>query len=355
MKWWLVIAAVVALVLALAGVACNAQSSGPQGEIVLRAVGPVAPQDMQRAVQLLRNRLDFVRAKPASVQQLTGNRIIIKLPRRFLRQADVLTHFAQLGLYDLEADVTGPSTDSFGYVVAESSLFHLLKQVQSDAKRGTPTAFYLFDAQNRLKRGPADTRRSLLSSPKLKGKVQKGWTVLAVPQHMTVVSCAQSAGCIGASQGNAPNVYYLFKNVPGRIPELTGKELKNGSISAQVGTQPGEGNAFVTVGFNRDGNAKFREITALEAARGQAAADAAGQGGSSDQATVSQFAQHFAIVLDGKLQSTPYIDYKQNPNGVDPSTNGAEISNIRTVSEAKDIALELVAGAALQVHFVRVR
>ena len=55
-------------------------------------------------------------------------------------------------------------------------------------------------------------------------------------------------------------------------------------------------------------------------------------------------------MLDGELQSTPYIDYKQNPDGIDPTGTGAEISNISSIGEAKDLALVLQTGA-LPVKF----
>jgi SecD/SecF fusion protein len=168
-----------------------------------------------------------------------------------------------------------------------------------------------------------------------------------------VVSCAQAtASCQGVqqSQANAPTVYYLMKFFPGRIPEATGNDLKLSAISAQVGTTPSEGRAFVQLGFNSKGNKKFQEITQAEAIRGQNAANAAGQGSSNDLNVVTQYAQHFAIVLDGEIQSTPYIDYKQNPNGIDPSTGGAEISSINSIGEAKNLALVLQTGA-LPVEF----
>ena len=107
------------------------------------------------------------------------------------------------------------------------------------------------------------------------------------------------------------------------------------------------------LGFNSAGNKAFKAITGDEASRGQQAADAAGQGGTSDLNTVTRFAQHFAIVLDGELKSTPYIDYKQNPSGIDPTSTGAEISNIASFGEAKDLALVLQTGA-LPVNFEQI-
>src|SRR5439155_1226863 len=98
------------------------------------------------------------------------------------------------------------------------------------------------------------------------------------------------------SQANAPTYYYLMRFFRGRIPEATGNDLKLSAISAQVGTTPSEGTAFVQLGFNSKGNKKFQEITQAEAFRGQSAATAAGQGSSNDLNVVTQYAQHFAIV-----------------------------------------------------------
>ena len=166
---------------------------------------------------------------------------------------------------------------------------------------------------------------------------------------MTVITCETATGCIGAPQTvTSPTVYYLFRFDPPRVPEATGKDLKLSGIQADISTQ-GQGNV-VRLDFTGEGRSKFHDITRAEAQRGQIAANAAGQTGS-DLNTVLQFAQHFAIVLDGDLKSTPYIDYKQNPDGIDPvGGGGAEISNIGSFGEAKDLALVLQTGA-LPVDF----
>jgi SecD/SecF fusion protein len=352
------------IVLALVGVAALAIPSSPvhkkvtlgldlQGglEVVLKAIPPknasVTNDGMNTAISIMRNRVDALGVSEPEIRKQGKDQIVIELAGVHdpAKAARIIGTTAQLQFYDFESDLTGPSTDGNGNAVANPSLYDLLKQVQDQAKTGSPSAYYLFDAKHRVNGASADSRQHLFDAhPKLNGKLPKGWSILAVPEHMTVVSCDTANGCIGAP-ANAKTVYYLFKFQPGRIPEVTGKELKSGSISAQIGTQAGEGNAFVTLGFNHAGNTEFQKITASEAANGQAAADAAGQGGASDLATVTRFARHFAIVLDGKLQSTPYIDYKQNPNGIDPSINGAEISNINTIGEAKDLALVLKSGA----------
>ena len=52
-------------------------------------------------------------------------------------------------------------------------------------------------------------------------------------------------------------------------------------------------------------------------------------------------AQHFAVVLDNQLITVPYIDYKQNPDGIDASINGSEITGSFTITTAQNLANEL--------------
>ncbi len=365
------------LALALAGVALLAIPGSPghrklrlgldlQGglEVVLKAVPPKGHQltssDMDRSVNIMRDRINKLGVSETDARKQGKNQIVIELPgvKDPAQAAKIIGTTAQLQFYDLENDVTGPSNQG-GQVTATPSLYKLLNQVQQDVKPGTsPTGYYLFDAKKRLKKGPEDSRDKLLNGPVLKGKLPKGWSVLAVPEHRTVISCTASPtnGCPG-SQSPTGTYWYLFKYNPlsktHPIPEANGGDLKLSAISAQVGTQPSEGSAFVQLGFKSEGNKKFHDITRTEAQRGQGLATLAGEGGSSDINTVTKYAQHFAIVLDGELKSTPYIDYKQNPDGIDPSAGGAEISNINSIGEAKNLALVLQTGA-LPVKFQQI-
>ncbi len=364
------------LALALAGVAVIGVPGSPahkkvtlgldlQGglEVVLKAVPPknhkLTSEDMDRSVSIMRNRIDKLGVSEPEIRKQGKDQIVIELAGVHdpAKAASVIGTTAQLQFYDLENDVVTPSTDGQGNVIADTSLFHLLNTVKKDAEKGTPTAFYLFDAKKKLKRGPEDTREKLLDTSRLKGKVPKGWTVLGVPEHTTVVNCPRENGCPGVQQGqqSASTYYYLLKFYPDRaenpIPEAKGDDLKLSAIRPDISTT-GQGNE-VLLGFKSEGNKKFHEITRAEAARGQQLADAAGEGGSSDLNTVIRYAQHFAIVLDGELKSTPYIDYKQNPDGIDPSGSGASISNINSYSEAKNLALVLQTGA-LPVNFEQI-
>ncbi len=94
--------------------------------------------------------------------------------------------------------------------------------------------------------------------------------------------------------------------------------------------------------FTKEGGKKFAEITRREAQRGKLLSNTIGQG--------QQIDQHFAIVLDREIKSWPSIDWKQYPGGISGS-NGAQITGIGDINEAKNLALVLQTGA-LPVEFV---
>jgi len=331
-------------------------------EVVLKAVPPKGKTCdsacMDRSISIMRSRIDKLGVSEPEIRKQGSDQIVIQLAgvHDVNKAAQIIGKTAQLQFYDLENDVVGPSTDGNGNVVATGSLYELLNKVKPDAKKGTPTAYYLFNAKKQVAAGPEDSIKTLLDTPRLNHKVPKGYRVLAVPEKMTVISCdATTQQCPGVQQGQlAPTFYYLFRYDPENavkpVPEATGKDLQLSAIRADISTQ-GQGNV-VQLGFTGEGAKKFHDITREEAQRGAAKATAAGQTGS-DLNTVVQFAQHFAIVLDGQLKSTPYIDYKQNPDGIDPTGTGAEISNINSFGEAKDLALVLQTGA-LPVNFQQI-
>jgi SecD/SecF fusion protein len=361
---------------ALAGVALLAIPGSPahkkvtlgldlQGglEVVLKAVPPPGKTCdaacMDRSVSIMRSRIDKLGVSEPEIRKQGNNQIVIQLAgvHDVNKAAQIIGTTAQLQFFDFEEDLAAQSTDGAGHPVANGSLYDLLTKVKADTKNGG-SQYYLFNKKKQPVAGPEATRERLLaatlpSGRQLKGEVPKGFSVLAVPPKRLVVSCdVQDTGCLGLQQADAgaATVYYLFKydpTNPAGPPEAKGDDLKLSDIAADISTQ-GQGNV-VRLGFTSKGADKFHDITRKEAQRGASLAAAAGQTGS-DPGTVQQFAQHFAIVLDGELRSTPYIDYKQNPDGIDPRGTGAEISNINSIGEAKDLALVLQTGA-LPVQF----
>jgi hypothetical protein len=117
--------------------------------------------------------------------------------------------------------------------------------------------------------------------------------------------------------------YVLEDNVA-----LLGSDITNPQQSTDSGGSPD-----VTFGFDRKGARQFRTVTRAIAHRGQGL-------GSPTQPLL----QHFAVALDNALITVPSIDFRTYPDGVDGST-GAQIPAGPTIRSAKDLAIELRAGA----------
>ena len=145
----------------------------------------------------------------------------------------------------------------------------------------------------------------------------------------------------GVQESNpTSNSYYLFKYSPPDVPEMTGSDLKLSGTRQDFDPQTQA--PIVTMQFTKKGGKKFAEITRREAQRGKLLSNTIGGG--------QKIEQHFAIVLDREIKSWPSIDWEQYPGGISGS-NGAQISGIGDVKEAKDLALVLQTGA-LPVNFV---
>lgn len=137
--------------------------------------------------------------------------------------------------------------------------------------------------------GPAATREDLLES-------RNGVT----PPEMEVVSGA--AG--GFEPGAASTAYYLVR----RVAAVTGRDLRNARPSLDEFNQPA-----VSFSFNREGAARFGEITGANIGR------------------------NLAIILDGRVQTAPRIESRINAEG--------RITGSFTQQEASDLSLVLRSGA----------
>ena len=92
---------------------------------------------------------------------------------------------------------------------------------------------------------------------------------------------------------------------------------------------------IVAMEFTDEGRRRFAEVTRGVAERG---ADNALPG-----VPANQGAHHFAITLDDELVSTPFIDYAENPDGIDGET-GVQISGGFTEDSARVLARLLELG-----------
>ena len=92
-------------------------------EVVLKAVPPkshkITPADLDRSVSIMRNRIDKLGVAEPEIRKQGSDQIVIQLagvhdPKK---AAELIGKTAQLELFDLEADLTGPSISAQGIPV----------------------------------------------------------------------------------------------------------------------------------------------------------------------------------------------------------------------------------------------
>jgi SecD/SecF fusion protein len=343
--------------------------SEDEEELELKAVPPkghkLTSDDLDRSIDIMRKRIDKLGVSEPEIRKQGSNQIVIQLAGVHdpAAAAKLIGKTAVLEFYDFEADLTGPSVSGIGKApVATGSLFELLSApaTRALADKGTPSQWYLFSPSKIVKAGPTPTERALLNSEIVQKQVAKGglgkhipngWTILTVPRNTVVVSCdAASGNCLSSQQITTKKAFYLLRhrdpdeNGENGIPEMTGKELKLSGTRADI--DPQSGAPVVLMQFTGRGKKIFHTITRREAERGALVCQ-----GQRDREAVIRCAQHFAIVLDGQIQSVPYIDFVRNPDGI-PGDNGAqiELGQGGSLGEAKKLALVLQTGA-LPVKF----
>src|SRR5438105_4515410 len=296
-------------------------------EVVLRAVPNKGQQvdaaGMQTAQQVMVNRVDKLSVAAPSGAIQGGNEIVVQLAgiHNTAKAAKIIGSTGQLQFFDFEKDLAPPSVNASGQPQVIASLYSLLKQLQDEAKKGTPEQYYLFGPKTVTKnvtttvKGKQVTKKQTqhfkharLAGPDpqlhdlllpYKGKQPAGTEILKVPAHREIV---------GSTSGNA---WYVFKYFPRTVaksgavinpngpPEITGQDLNESGISADIASDSGQ--AEVLLSFKKHGAQEFQAITKAEYIRGRIAAGEAGQLGNNDPNTVVQYAGHNAIGLYGLL------------------------------------------------------
>jgi SecD/SecF fusion protein len=331
-------------------------------EVVLKAVPPkgeqVTSSGMETAQSVMRRRVDKLGVTEPEIRKQGSDQMVVELagvdPRR---ASELIGKTAKLELYDLQGDLLPPTADLQGNPAPQTSLYKVLASVQSRGKASDSEEFFLFapvkkakgKPDYRLVVGPAPTRTELLNSKYVRqhgkrGEVPKGHKLMFVPGTMALVTC-------GKADRFCPNVgkveqtqFYLFKYQPRNkedpIPEMTGSDLNLKGTKQDFGTQGVEsGQPLVLMQFTSSGAKKFHDVTRKLAERGQLRYNQSG-----GQGDPENYSQQFAIVLDREIKSAPSVSFRDNPDGI-PGNNGAEITGIGSVQEAKDLALVLQTGA----------
>jgi SecD/SecF fusion protein len=331
-------------------------------EVILRAVPDkgqsITPQGMQTAQDIIQKRANGTGVASPNIAVQGGNEIVVQLagvhdPEK---AAAIIGKTGQLQFFDFENDLAPPTVSTTGQPTPVTSLYSLLKQIEPQAKKGTPESYYLIKTIKKTKQvkskvkgktvtkpvtttthktlqGPAPNLKQLLLP--YSGKQPPHTKVFPVPANRIVVH----------SPGG--KLWYLFKYFPNRDegpPELKGNDLVESGIQATV--DPNSGQPVVDLQFTHHGTKAFQRITKLEYFRGQLAAGNAGQAGNHDPNVVQRYAGHNAIVLDGVLQSTPYIDYTDGNLSDGIGGGQAQITmGAGGLGQAKDLALILKSGS----------
>jgi SecD/SecF fusion protein len=345
---------------------------------------PVTPASLARTVAILRKRLSAVPlpaywVEPEQVSGRPGVLVIVAgLAAATKRVAEEgLGKSAQLYFYDWEPNVIGPSgqpapadatvtgggeagqdrtgLSEYEAVLGAAKRPAILPPKNSDiatyaagctrheneATSGEDAGcvygqWYLLDQNNQtVLRGPGATRSGLLAEGT---PVGAKLNVVHVNPGTVVVRALPEESPNG--KVHLPNSWYVLND----NPALTGNDITDPQQSFQEG---GDGAPDVIFGFTSKGREVFERVTREIARRGENAR----LPGEPNSAAF----QHFAIMLDNQLLTVPYIDYLENPQGID-ATYGSEITGGFTASSARALASELQAGALpLKLELVSVR
>jgi len=289
----------------------------------------VTPEAVDRSIDILRKRVDQLGVAEPEIQRIGSDQISVGLPgvKDLARAKKQVGTTAQLFFYDWEKNVIGnPQTPlpSLYDAVKKASL----RKPEIDGNNTTGTQYYLFRKRDRaLVEGPDASRKDLLSQ--FDGRTPPGTEILTVPAGTVVVRAEKPSSW----PDNRPfDRYFLLRD----NPELKGTDIKNPEQQYDNGGVGGSGAPIVTFEFTKKGRNAFHDVTKRLAERGQTA-QVPGQ-------PVESSFQTFAIVLDKEVVSRPYIDYRENPDGIDGRT-GAQISGGFSLQEAQDLANVLKTGA----------
>ena len=149
-------------------------------------------------------------------------------------------------------------------------------------------------------------------------------TALKVPEGTALL---QSSGQPAVDPASTTARYFVLQD----HVAVTADDITHPRTSTDPGGQPD-----VEFGFTRTGAKRFQAVTGTVAHRGAALSTGA-----------TEFLQHFAIALDGRIITVPQINWRQYPGGIiaQPGTrSGAQITGGLSASQAKQMAIQLRTG-----------
>jgi len=312
------------LVAVLALVAAGCGGNEDDIPVTYRVVAPDNARVSPEVLGVLRGRLAAAGVEGAGVSA-TGNDVVVSAasgdPATRATIA-ALTVAGNVAIYDWEAHVVGPdghpgpadakvtggpaAGDEASAISRYDAVLRAARAPADTAAQGTTTYWLVDDKSRRVLRGPASTR----------GQLARGTR----PARTRVVAVAPGRVIVRAD-GNANDRWYVLEDVPA----MTGADIDTARPARdEIVDEP-----TVLMTFTPRGQRSFKKLTRELAVRGRKA----GRAGAPDV----EAHQHFAIVLDDRIIATPYIDHRQNPEGIDAAV-GSQISGGLTAREAARVA-----------------
>lgn len=146
--------------------------------------------------------------------------------------------------------------------------------------------------------------------------------LVEVPAGMVVLQAERARGAPATAQINQ---YYALED----DAELSARDIRN----PEANTEPQTHEPIVTFAFTAQGRKAFARLTKRLAERGANVILPRG-------APPSVAYQSFAIALDNRIVSHASIDFRENPDGIDPRA-GAQIVGIGNLEETQTVAERL--------------
>jgi SecD/SecF fusion protein len=307
---------------------------------------------IQRTLDIMRDRVDQLGVAEPEIQRSGPDQLVVSLPdvKNQQRAIDQVGTTAQMFFYDWETNVLGsdcqpaptdpavtggpsagnPGAGTLSYYAAVARAAKCPEKTHQNTSQDAPVYYLADDRAQRIIAGPEAKQADLFSELKpAQTSPRPGQSIKAVKPGVVVVR-AQYDGQKEPKDANEAQYYVLNDNFA-----LRGTDIKNPEQNFDSGTG-GSGSPIVTFDFTDKGRKTWQKVTREIVQRGQSQL-LPGQ-------DVRQAFQHFAVVLDNRLISVPYIDFQQNPDGID-GANGSQIEGGFTIRTAQDLANLLKSGA----------
>jgi len=317
----------------------------------------VTGESIERTLDIMRDRVDQLGVAEPEIQRSGEDQLVVSLPDvdNQQRAIDQVGTTAQMFFYDWEPNVLGsncepapadpnvtggsaagnPGAGTLNYYGAVVRAARCPAKPDQNTSRDE-SVFYLVDeGAQRVVAGPEVRRKELFSElePPQEGP-KEGQTVKVVEAGVAVVKAQYEEGeNSDAREPSDPNEaqYYVLND----DFALGGQDITDPEQTFNNG--PGGNNApIVTFNFTDKGRDTWKKVTREIVQRGQLQVIPG-------QDVTSAF-QHFAVVLDNALISVPFIDFQQNPEGID-GANGSQIEGGFTIGSAQELANLLKTGA----------